>query len=172
MSEGIVLPKVSRGTRLTESERVVRLEQAIPQILSAISDETDPVAIQATLACLLWETFPQASFCGFYRTIAPRLLAVGPYQGPMGCLRIPFERGVCGAAARTGRSQLIEDVTLVEDHIACDDAARSELVVPIFGGGEVKAVLDLDSHHLSAFSLREANLLEELLPRAFANASW
>lgn len=170
MSEGIVLPPISRGTLLPESERVARLEQAIPQILSAIEGETDSVAIQATLACLLWETFPQASFCGFYRTIAPRLLAVGPYQGPMGCLRIPFERGVCGAAARTGRIQLIEDVTLVPDHIACDDAARSELVVPIFSEGEVKAVLDLDSHHLSAFSSREAELLEELLPLAFARS--
>lgn len=172
MSEGIVLSRIERGTLLAEPERVARIEQAIPQILSAIEGETDPVAIQATLACLLWETFPQASFCGFYRTIAPRLLAVGPYQGPMGCLRIPFERGVCGAAARTGKTQLVEDVSLVEDHIACDAGARSELVVPIFGEGEVKAVLDLDSHHLSAFSLREAALLEELLPRAFARAEF
>lgn len=172
MSEGIVLSKVDRGTLLPEPLRVARLEEAIPQILSAIDGETDAVAIQATLACLLWETFPQASFCGFYRTIAPRLLAVGPYQGPMGCLRIPFERGVCGAAARTGRTQLVEDVTLVPDHIACDDGARSELVVPVFREGEVKAVLDLDSHHFSAFSSREAALLEEFLPLAFARAEY
>lgn len=172
MSEGIVLPQVGRGTLLPEAERLSRLRQAIPQIEAALEGETDAIAVQATLACLLWETFPQASFCGFYRTIAKGLLAVGPYQGPMGCLRIPFERGVCGAAARTGKTQLIEDVTLVEDHIACDDAARSELVVPISAEGEVKAVLDLDSHELSAFSRGEAALLEELLPRLFAKVIW
>lgn len=172
MSEGIILPRIARGTVLPEASRISRLEEAACQILAAVEGETDPIALQATLACLLFETFAQASWCGFYRTIAPRLLAVGPYQGPMGCLRIPFERGVCGAAARTGMTQLVDDVTKAADHIACDDATLSELVVPVFGRGEVQAVLDLDSHALAAFSAGEAERLEALLERAFANAAW
>lgn len=172
MSEGILLPPIPRGTLLPEPARVARLEQALPLILATTEGETDAVAIQATLATLLWEALPQASWCGFYRVTAPRMLTVGPYQGPMGCLRIPFERGVCGACARTGRTQLVEDVTRFEGHIACDDAAKSELVIPIFSRGEVVAVLDLDSHELAAFSAREAELLETFLPRAFATASF
>lgn len=172
MGEGILLPKLPRGVLISEEARIARLSQAMPQILEVVRGETDAIAVQATLACLLWETFAQASFCGFYRTVAPRMLAVGPYQGTMGCLRIAFERGICGRAARTGETQLIEDVSREADHIACDDAARSELVVPVFGDGEVKAVLDLDSYELSAFSEREARLLEELLPKAFASVVW
>lgn len=172
MSEGIQLPPVQRGSLLPEEQRVARLELAIPSILAVVEGESDPVAVQATLACLLWETFAQASYCGFYRRIAPAMLAVGPYQGPMGCLRIPFDRGVCGACARTGETQLVFDVRDVPDHIACDDTARSELVVPVFApSGEVTAVLDLDSRSVGAFSLREATLLEQLLPRAFASAA-
>lgn len=172
MAEGILLPKLPRGILLPEDERVARLSQAMPQILEVVRGETDAIAVQATLACLLWETFAQASFCGFYRTVAPGVLAVGPYQGTMGCLRIAFERGICGRAARTAQTQLIEDVNLEPDHIACDDAARSELVVPVLKDGEVKAVLDLDSYEHAAFSPREAHLLEELLPKAFASVVW
>lgn len=170
MSEGIDLPAVARGTLLPEDARVARLDRALPQILAVTEGETDPVAVQATLASLLWEALPQASWCGFYRRTAPRLLTVGPYQGPMGCLRIPFERGVCGACARTGRTQLVDDVTRFADHIACDDATKSELVLPIFSRGEVVAVLDLDSHELAAFSEREAERLEAFLPIAFGSA--
>lgn len=139
-------------------------------ILAVIEGETDAVAIESTLAALLWEALPQASWCGFYRRTGPAMLTVGPYRGTMGCLRIPFERGVCGACARTGRTQLVEDVTRFEGHIACDDAARSELVIPIFSRGEVVAVLDLDSYELAAFSQREAERLEAFLPKAFASA--
>lgn len=172
MGEGILLPKVARGTLLDEEARIARLASAEPQILAALAGESDEVAVEATLACLLWETMPQASFCGFYRTIAPRLLAVGPYQGPMGCLRIPFDRGVCGAAARTVTTQIEGDVRAIADHIACDDAARSELVIPIVGHGEVRAVLDLDSHTPRAFSAAEARLLERLLASAFSDVAW
>ncbi|AKU90798.1 GAF domain-containing protein [Vulgatibacter incomptus] len=170
MAEGIYLPPIPRGTLLPEPARVERLQQALPLILATTEGETDAVAIQATLATLLWDALPQASWCGFYRTTAPGMLTVGPYRGPMGCLRIPFERGVCGACARTGQTQLVEDVTRFADHIACDDATRSELVVPVFAHGEVVAVLDLDSHQLAAFSAREAEVLEAFLSRAFATA--
>ena len=168
MSEGILLEPVARGTLLPESVRVARLESALPQILAALEGETDEVALQATLACLLWETLPQTNWCGFYRRVADRMLAVGPYQGGMGCLRIPFERGVCGACARTESTQLVPDVQAFPGHIACDDATRSELVIPITVGGRLRAVLDLDSPHPGGFSAAEARILEALMARAFS----
>lgn len=167
MSEGIALAPLPRGTLLPEAARVARLDEALPQIEAAVADETSAVAIEATLACLLWQTLAQASWCGFYRRTGERLLTVGPYQGPMGCLRIAFERGVCGACARTGVRQLWADVALAPDHIACDDATRSELVLPVLRGGRVEAVLDLDSHQLAGFGEAEADRIEGLLQRVF-----
>lgn len=170
MSEGILLEPVARGTLMPEPARVARLRAAVPQILAALEGETDEVAIQATLACLLWEAMPQANWCGFYRRVADRMLAVGPYQGGMGCLRISFERGVCGACARTGATQLVPDVHAFPGHIACDDATRSELVIPITVAGRLGAVLDLDSPHADGFSEAEAHILEKLMIRAFSEA--
>jgi L-methionine (R)-S-oxide reductase len=163
MSEGILLAPLARGTLLPESERLRRLDEALPQIRAAIEGETDAVAVEATLACLLWETFAQANWCGFYRRVGASMLAVGPYQGTMGCLRIDFARGVCGACARTREVQLVADVHAFPGHIACDDRTRSELVVPLVGRGELRAVLDLDSPHLAAFSRGEADRLATLV---------
>jgi GAF domain-containing protein len=171
MSEGILLAKVARGTLLPESERVERLREALPQIEAALAGEMDAVAIQATLACLLWETLPQTNWCGFYRRIGDRLLAVGPYQGGMGCLRIPFERGVCGACARTGETQLVPDVQAFPGHIACDGTTRSELVIPVFVQDRLVAVMDLDCPHLDGFSRAEAAILEDLLAHCFDRVS-
>jgi GAF domain-containing protein len=170
MSEGILLAKVARGALLPQAERVARLEAALPQILAAVEGETGEVALEATLACLLWETLPQTNWCGFYRRVGEGMLAVGPYQGGMGCLRIAFERGVCGACARTATTQLVPDVHAFPGHIACDDATRSELVIPVMIGGRLEAVLDLDSPHPEGFSGDEARLLEGLLARVFAGA--
>jgi GAF domain-containing protein len=167
MSEGILLAKVARGTLLPEPDRVARLEEALPQIEAALAGETDQVAIQATLACLLWETLPQTNWCGFYRRVEDRVLAVGPYQGGMGCLRIPFDIGVCGACARTGTTQLVPDVHVFPGHIACDHATRSELVIPVTMGGRLVAVLDLDCPYLDGFSAIEARILEDLMARCF-----
>jgi GAF domain-containing protein len=167
MSEGILLAKVERGTLLPEPERVARLREALPQIEAAVEGETDEVALQATLACLLWETLPQTNWCGFYRRVGDQMLAVGPYQGGMGCLRIPFARGVCGACARTGATQLVPDVHAFPGHIACDDATRSELVIPIHTGGRLVGVLDLDCPHPDGFSAQEARILEDLMVRIF-----
>lgn len=172
MSEGILLPPIARGTLLPVPERVARLEEALPQILAAIAGETDAVALQSTLACLLWETMVQTSWCGFYRRIAETTLAVGPYQGTMGCLRIDFARGVCGACARTREAQLVPDVEQFPGHIACDGATRSELVLPVIAGGELRAVLDLDARTLAAFDPAEARLLTGLLATAFEHASF
>src|SRR5687768_17179850 len=107
MSEGILLPPVARGALLPREKRIARLDEAIPQIRAALEGERDAIVIEATLACLLWETMSQTSWCGFYRRVDERTLAVGPYQGTMGCLRIDLSRGVCGACARTQEIQLV-----------------------------------------------------------------
>jgi GAF domain-containing protein len=168
VSEGIGLPPLARGTVLPEPQRLARLDAALPSIAAALSGEVDEIAMEATLACLLFETLAQASFCGFYRRVAAEELAVGPYQGPMGCLRIAFSRGVCGACARTRTVQLVPDVHAFPGHIACDDGARSELVLPVLDDvGALRAVLDLDSHAPAAFSQAEAGRIAGLLAQLF-----
>jgi len=132
-------------------------------VLAGIADD---VTAMATCACLLHERLPYASWAGFYRVVAPELLRVGPYQGPLGCLEISFGRGVCGTAARLRATQLVDDVDRFPGHIACDAAARSEIVVPIFdGGGELIAVLDIDSHQPAAFDQEDRAGLELIAGR-------
>ena len=117
----------------------------------------------ASTASLLRDALPQASWIGFYRVVAPGLLRVGPYQGPLGCLEIPFSRGVCGAAAREQATQLVPDVDAFAGHIACDAQARSEVVVPIRDRtGALVAVLDVDSHQPAAFDEVDCEGLEEV----------
>lgn len=123
----------------------------------------DPIAAMASCACILKERLPYASWAGFYRVVAPGLLRVGPYQGPLGCLEIPFERGVCGAAARERATQLVPDVHAFPGHIACDASARSEIVIPVFDPTEeLIAVLDLDSHEPEAFDETDQEGLERV----------
>jgi GAF domain-containing protein len=167
MSEGIDLEDARRDALAPVAARLDRLERALPQIRAALAGETDAVALEATAACLLWEALPQTNWCGFYRRVGPSMLAVGPYHGSMGCLRIDFARGVCGAAARTRTTQRVPDVHAFPGHIACDDRTRSELVLPVVAGGELRAVLDLDSPFLDAFSAEEARLLEAFVADVF-----
>ncbi len=167
MSEGIDLEDAPRDALARPGQRLERLQRAVPQILAVLERETDAVALQATLACLLWQAIPHVTWCGFYRRVGTSMLAVGPYHGSMGCLRIDFARGVCGAAARTKTTQRVADVHAFPGHIACDDRTRAELVVPVTVRGEVRAVLDLDSPFLDAFSAEESAVLESLVAGLF-----
>jgi len=108
------------------------------------SGETDGVANMSNIAALLWEFLPDVNWTGFYRVVDGELV-LGPFQGKAACIRIPFGRGVCGAAAQTGETQLVEDVHAFPGHIACDANSASELVVPVMRDGHVIAVVDLDS---------------------------
>ncbi len=115
----------------------------------------------ATVACELHHYFPHFHWTGFYRVVEPGLLKVGPYQGGHGCLVIPFARGICGRCAREQTTIIIPDVELEEDHIACSNSTRSEIVVPVFDArGELRAVLDVDSDFPDAFGESDARLLE------------
>lgn len=117
----------------------------------------------ATVACELRYAFDYFQWAGFYRVIAPEMLGVGPYQGPHGCLRIPFSIGVCGMAARTRQTQRVEDVRALEYHIACSSSTRSEVVVPILdAAGDTIAVLDVDSDAPAAFREVDQRALEKL----------
>lgn len=146
---------------MSAEERRTRYAELRRDLAAVIDGLDDPVATMATAACLIHAAMPQASWTGFYRVVAPGLLRVGPYQGPLGCLEIPFDRGVCGTAARERASQLVPDVHAFPGHIACDAAARSELVVPVADRrGELVAVLDVDSRQPAAFDEEDRAGLE------------
>lgn len=141
----------------------------LARTIAALTEgETDDVALMATVACEVHHSDERFNWTGFYRVVAPELLKIGPYQGGHGCLQIPFSRGVCGAAARTGEVQLVPDVDAFPGHIACASSTRSELVLPVLdGAGEVIAVFDLDSDLPDAFTLEDADALTEILKAVF-----
>jgi L-methionine (R)-S-oxide reductase len=146
--------------------------QALGAAVEALTHgETDTVALMATVACEVHHADDRFNWTGFYRVVAPRLLKIGPYQGGHGCLVIPFERGVCGACARTGEVQLVPDVDAFPGHIACASSTRSELVLPVRNGaGELLGVFDIDSDLPAAFTEGDAAELQALLDKVFAEA--
>ena len=124
---------------------------------------TDPITAMATVSALLHHGFGHL-WTGFYRVVAPNLLRVGPYQGTLGCLEIPFGKGVCGAAARDRRTVVVPDVHAFPGHITCDARSRSEIVVPVFDSlGALLAVLDIDSDKPNAFDDVDREHLERLM---------
>jgi GAF domain-containing protein len=134
--------------------------------------ETDTIALMATVACELHHAHPLADWTGFYRVTGPEMLKIGPYQGGHGCLVIPFSRGVCGAAARTGQIQNVPDVEAFPGHIACSSSTRSELVLPVWNGkGQLLGVLDLDSDTPAAFTKDDEDWLVPLLTEVFRDAT-
>ncbi len=136
----------------SQEARAARYDEVIADIAAITEGEDDWICVLSTVCCELHGAFGHLQWTGFYRVVAPRFLAVGPYQGGHGCLRIDFDRGVCGAAARTREVQDVPDVEAFPGHIACSSATRSELVVPVVTpGGVLLAVLDLDSDDPAAF---------------------
>ena len=131
------------------------------------SGEPDAVANMANIAALLWEYLPDVNWTGFYRVIDGELV-LGPFQGKPACIRIPFGKGVCGTAAQSGETQLVQDVHAFPGHIACDANSASELVVPVKRNGTVIAVIDLDSPTLNRFDTEDAKGAE-LLARMIAD---
>ena len=135
-------------------------------LLSALdgltAGEPDAIANMANAAALLWEYLPDLNWAGFYRNVNGELV-LGPFQGKAACIRIPFGAGVCGTAAATRASQLVEDVNAFPGHIACDAASASELVVPILVEGELMGVLDLDSPDRGRFDAEDQAGCERLM---------
>jgi len=140
-------------------------------IAALTEGETDSVALMATVACEVHHAHPLADWTGFYRVTAPQMLKIGPYQGGHGCLVIPFGRGVCGAAARTGEVQIVPDVEAFPGHIACAASTRSEIVLPVRNGaGRLLGVFDIDSDTPAAFDEADAAGLAEILFDVFRHA--
>ncbi len=139
------------------------------RIAALTEGEGDTVALMATVACELHHSDARFDWTGFYRVTAPGILKIGPYQGGHGCLVIPFERGVCGAAARTGKVQIVPDVEAYPGHIACSSTTRAEIVLPVRDrAGAIIAVLDIDSDRPDAFGPADAAGLGAILDATFA----
>lgn len=142
------------------------------RIAALTEGEDDQIALMATLACEIHHSDARFDWTGFYRVTAPQLLKIGPYQGGHGCLVIPFSRGVCGACARSGQAQIVDDVDAFPGHIACASSTRSELVLPVRDNtGALIAVFDIDSDQPAAFSKADAEALQAILDAVFAHAS-
>ena len=151
-------------TDLRELPRTVAYGEVREQMRLVLDGIDDPIAGMATLAALLYGAFGFL-WAGFYRVAKPgELLRVGPYQGSLGCLEIPFGKGVCGLAAAERRTVIVDDVNDFPGHITCDARARSEIVVPVFGAsGELMAVLDIDSDETGAFTDDDRTGLEDIV---------
>lgn len=141
----------------------------LSKTIAALTEgEDDIVALMATLACEIHHADDRFDWTGFYRAVAPGLLKIGPYQGGHGCLTIPFDRGVCGAAARTRQTQLVDDVEAFPGHIACSSSTRSEIVLPVIDAqGALLGVLDIDSDQPGAFTRTDSDGLSEILKDVF-----
>ena len=160
---------VARDDRPADkAERYAELEA---EILAVLDGEPDRTARMATVSSMLADAFPAFFWTGFY-VVDPAKgneLVVGPYQGTLGCLRIPFGRGVCGTAAAERATQVVEDVDAFPGHIACDSRSASEIVVPVSDrAGNLIAVLDIDATEKAAFDAVDAHALERLMAKVFA----
>ncbi|MEG3791809.1 GAF domain-containing protein [Lysobacter sp. CCNWLW3] len=133
----------------------------LAQARALIEGERDRVANAANLSALVYHALPDLNWVGFY-FYDGRELVVGPFQGLPACIRIPLDKGVCGAAASTGQTQRIADVHRFPGHIACDSASNSELVVPLSLNGELIGVFDLDSPKLDRFDADDQRGLEAI----------
>ena len=132
------------------------------QMASLLEGETDVIAKMANVAAVLHETFG-FWWTGFYR-VAGDELVLGPFQGPVACMHIPFGKGVCGTAWKRNETVVVPDVEQFPGHIACSSASRSEIVVPVHGpGGAVTAVLDIDSDRLATFDEGDRVWLEKIV---------
>jgi len=128
-----------------------------------MGDIADPVTAMATISALVHHGFGFL-WTGFYRVVGPSLLRVGPYQGTLGCLEIPFGRGVCGTAAAERRTVIVPDVREFPGHITCDARSLSEIVVPVFDrAGRLQAVFDIDSERVNSFDAEDEAGLQKIM---------
>ena len=147
--------------KTTATEKAAFYRDLLAAADALTTGEPDAVANMANTAALLFDWLPALNWAGFYRTIDGELV-LGPFQGKAACIRIPYGQGVCGTAAATATSQLVEDVHAFPGHIACDAASRSELVVPVTVNATVVAVIDLDSPDLARFDAEDQAGIEAL----------
>lgn len=146
-------------------------EALLEGIEALLAPEIDWLANLANTAAMLFHTLPDLNWAGFYLHKQDELV-LGPFQGKPACVRIPWGRGVCGTAVQEKRTQVVRDVHLFPGHIACDEASRSEIVVPIMQEGKVWGVLDLDSPYEGRFSVLDRDYLEKLVEVLHKYIDW
>lgn len=152
---------------MNDVEKKAIYEQSLVDLDALLEGETDTIAIMASMTCVLKMAFPTYFWAGFY-IVKNGALIVGPYQGTVGCLHIPFGKGVCGAAAAQRKTLVVEDVHQFPGHIACDARSNSEIVVPIVNNtDELIAVFDVDSTEKSSFNGVDQHYLELMADRYF-----
>jgi len=150
---------------MNSSQKESLYQEILPQTFAVLSQEKDTIARMASISCLLSQQFPSFFWVGFYqKVIGKEELVVGPYQGSLGCLRISFSRGVCGACAKGGKTIIVPDVHAFSGHIACDSKTNSEIVVPVFDSQKkLIAVFDVDSTEKGSFCEIDQRYLEEIM---------
>lgn len=146
---------------IAQGSKAERYALLLEQVASLLQGETDRVARMANVAAMIHQTFG-FWWTGFYRVVGEELV-LGPFQGPLACMRIRYGRGVCGTAWKEHRTVIVEDVEQFPGHIACSSASRSEIVVPLMRGDEVVAVLDIDSEKLATFDEEDRHWLEQIV---------
>jgi GAF domain-containing protein len=142
--------------------REQQYETVCAQLESLVLDAPDFVSAMASTAALLNDTFEHYFWVGFYLPAEDGSLVVGPYQGPLACIRLPKGKGVCGACYTRRETIVVPDVHAIEDHIACDARSRSEIVVPVMDALQVRCILDVDSEELDAFDQHDRAGLERV----------
>lgn len=142
------------------------------QLRALLEGEEHPLPALANAAALIWQAVPDINWAGFYLNTGNHELLLGPFQGNTACIRIPFSRGVCGAAAREETTQLVRDVHMFPGHIACDSASNSEIVVPLMCGGRLMGVMDIDSPLKGRFDEADQAGLETIAALLAAHCRW
>ena len=157
---------MSENLFIGEGDKRNKYEALLPQVESLVGGESDLIANMANIAAALWQTFG-FFWVGFYRVSTAsngeRQLLLGPFQGPIACVRIRYGKGVCGTAWEKEKTLVVADVDQFPGHIACNSASRSEIVVPVKQAGKVIAVLDIDSDRLNDFDEIDAFYLEKIV---------
>ena len=142
------------------------------QLAALMEGETHPLPNLANASAMLWQAMEQINWVGFYLNTGHEELLLGPFQGKTACIRIPFNRGVCGAAARQEHTQLVYDVHQFPGHIACDSASNSEIVVPLMKNSRLVGVLDIDSPHVGRFDEEDKAGLEAIAALLSQHCDW
>ena len=146
---------------VAQGGKMEKYEVLYQQIEALMAGESDIIANMANVAAMIHSTFG-FWWTGFYRVVGEELV-LGPFQGPLACSRIRYGKGVCGTAWREQMTQIVPDVEQFPGHIACSSLSRSEIVVPVWRGGEVVAVLDIDSEYLAMFDQGDKLWLERVV---------
>jgi GAF domain-containing protein len=153
---------------MTTNEKMKAYNAATKEIDAVLEGESNMILKMATINCILQQHLPYYFWVGFY-CVNEGALMVGPYQGTLGCLHIPFSKGVCGRAARLKQTQIVEDVHADPEHLACDSRTNSEIVLPVLDqDGKLLAVLDVDSTEVGAFDTTDEDYLTAILKQHFS----